>query len=66
MIVKILRPEVTSLITQDLEILLNFSKWLTEESSWAENIGLHHLATGFADNLREEINFEIEARNMEQ
>ncbi len=65
-IVKILRPEVTSLITQDLEILLNFSKWLTEESSWAENIGLHHLATGFADNLREEINFEIEARNMEQ
>ncbi|MGX9135322.1 ABC1 kinase family protein [Rummeliibacillus sp. JY-2-4R] len=65
-IIKILRPEVTSLITQDLEILLHFSKWLTEESSWAENIGLHHLATGFADALREEINFEIEAKNMEQ
>ncbi|MGG0657554.1 ABC1 kinase family protein [Rummeliibacillus pycnus] len=65
-IVKLLRPDVTEVMNQDLDILLHFSEWLVEESSWAENLGLHHLATGFANSLREEINFEIEARNMEQ
>lgn len=65
-IVKILRPDVVAIMNQDLEILLHFANWLLEESSWAENLGLYQLATGFADNLREEINFEIEARNMEQ
>ncbi|WP_146548260.1 ABC1 kinase family protein [Rummeliibacillus suwonensis] len=65
-IVKILRPDVVSVMNQDLDILLHFANWLAEESSWAENLGLYQLATGFADNLREEINFEIEARNMEQ
>ncbi len=65
-IVKILRPEVVSVMNQDLDILLHFANWLSEESSWAENLGIFQLAKGFADNLREEINFEIEARNMEQ
>lgn len=65
-IVKLLRSNVTSVINQDLDILLHFSEWLVEESSWAENLGIHQLATGFANSLREEINFEIEARNMEQ
>lgn len=65
-IVKLLRPEVTSVMNQDLDILLHFSRWLVEESSWAENLGFHQLATGFANNLRQETNFEIEARNMEQ
>ncbi|MEK4091313.1 MULTISPECIES: ABC1 kinase family protein [unclassified Viridibacillus] len=65
-VVKLLRPNITSVMQKDLDILLHFSSWLVEESTWAENLGFHQLATGFANSLLEEINFEMEVRNMEQ
>lgn len=65
-VVKILRSDVTRIMNKDLDILLHFAMWLEEESTWAENLGFLQLATGFANSLREEINFDIERRNMEQ
>lgn len=65
-IVKILRSEVTRIMNKDLDILIHFSAWLEAESVWAENLGFHQLAIGFARSLREEINFDIERQNMEQ
>nr|WP_233600597.1 AarF/UbiB family protein [Kurthia sp. 3B1D] len=65
-IVKVLRSDVTRIMNKDLDILLHFAMWLEEESIWAENLGFYQLATGFASGLREEINFDIERRNMEQ
>lgn len=62
-VVKLLRPEVKGVMRNDLDILVEFAEWVTSKSTWAENIGFRELAIGFANGLREEINFEIETRN---
>ena len=65
-VVKILRPEVKEIMRDDLGILLEFATWISSKSSWAESFGFKDLAIGFAASLREEIDFQIEARNMMQ
>lgn len=65
-VVKVLRPEIAQLLNKDLDLLINFASWLTEESQWAENLGFLELAKSFASSMREEINFDLELRNMEQ
>lgn len=65
-VVKILRPEVKEIMRDDLGILLEFATWISSRSSWAESFGFKDLAIGFAASLREEIDFQIEARNMTQ
>ncbi len=62
-VVKLLRPEVKDVMLNDLDILVEFAEWVSNKSKWAENIGFRELAVGFANGLREEINFEIETRN---
>lgn len=65
-VVKLRRPEIQTIMEDDLSILVEFAKWLSEKSSWAENLGFRELALGFAESFREEIHFDIEARNMIQ
>lgn len=65
-VVKILRPEIAHLLNRDLDLLISFASWLTEESQWAENLGFLELAKSFANSMREEINFELELKNMQQ
>ncbi|AWE08487.1 ABC transporter [Lysinibacillus sp. 2017] len=65
-VVKLLRPEVKGIMTEDLTILMEFAGWITSKSKWAENLGFYDLAKGFSLALSEEIDFHIEARNMEQ
>ncbi|MBQ0139945.1 MAG: AarF/ABC1/UbiB kinase family protein [Kurthia sp.] len=65
-VVKILRPEIDQLLNRDLDLLISFASWLTEESQWAENLGFLDLAIGFASSMREEINFDLELKNMQQ
>jgi ubiquinone biosynthesis protein len=65
-VVKILRPEVKGIMTEDLTILMEFASWISSKSQWAENLGFYDLAKGFSMALSEEIDFHIEARNMEQ
>ncbi|TSI07707.1 AarF/ABC1/UbiB kinase family protein [Lysinibacillus sp. BW-2-10] len=65
-VVKILRPQVKEIMREDLSILIEFANWVSNRSQWAENLGFRGLAEGFAASLREEIDFNIEARNMIQ
>lgn len=62
-VVKLLRPDVSEIMEDDLGILLDFAEWISEKSSWAESIGFKDLAKGFAEGLKEEIDFSIEVRN---
>lgn len=62
-VVKLLRPDVSTIMRDDLDILVEFAEWLAIKSSWAAKIGFRELAIGFANALREEIDFEIEIRN---
>jgi ubiquinone biosynthesis protein len=65
-VVKLLRPEIKRIMRDDLNILVEFAEWVSNRSVWAENLGFRELAIGFAAGLREEINFNIEIRNMIQ
>lgn len=65
-VVKILRPQVKQIMREDLSILLEFADWITARSQWAESLGFKTLAEGFASSMKEETDFEIEARNMIQ
>ena len=62
-VVKLLRPDVTDLMRDDLNILVEFAEWISSKSSWAQNLRFRELAVGFAAGLREEVNFDIEVRN---
>lgn len=65
-VVKILRPQVKTIMREDLNILLDFADWITAKSQWAESMGFKALAEGFANSMKEETDFSIEARNMIQ
>lgn len=65
-VVKILRPDVKRIMHDDVGILVEFATWISSKSTWAESFGFKDLAIGFATALREEIDFEVEARNGEQ
>lgn len=65
-VVKILRPQVKTIMREDLSILLEFADWITTKSQWAESFGFKSLTEGFANSMKEETDFEIEARNMIQ
>ncbi len=62
-VVKLLKPEVKEIMRDDLDILVEFANWITEKSTWAESMGFRELAVGFAVALKEEVDFDIEARN---
>ncbi|MFJ8064083.1 ABC1 kinase family protein [Psychrobacillus sp. NPDC096426] len=64
--VKLLRPDVKDMMRDDLTILVEFARWVSDKSTWAENLGFRELAVGFATSLREEVNFDIEMRNTMQ
>lgn len=65
-VVKVLRPDMREVMRDDLDILVEFATWVSSKSKWAEGLGFRELAMGFAASLQEEIDFEIEARNMIQ
>ena len=65
-VVKLLRPDIKKIMRDDLNILVEFAEWVTSRSSWAENLGFRQLAIGFANGMREEVNFNIEIRNTVQ
>jgi ubiquinone biosynthesis protein len=63
-IVKVQRPGIREPMECDLDIMLRLARTLEAAASWARSFGVVDLAQGFADALREEIDFRIEARNL--
>jgi ubiquinone biosynthesis protein len=63
-IVKAQRPGIERLVARDLDILLRLADSLEARAAWARRIGSVALAEGFAQNLSEELDFRIEARNI--
>ena len=63
-VVKVLRPGVTSLVERDLDIIARLARRAEVRVAWARAIGVVTLAEGFAVALREELDFRVEARNL--
>jgi ubiquinone biosynthesis protein len=62
--VKVQRPGIRSTVEQDLDILLRLADTLEDRARWARAVGAAGVARGFADAMREELDFRVEARNM--
>jgi ubiquinone biosynthesis protein len=62
-VVKVQRPGVEALIERDLDIILALARRLDTTTDWGRRVGASDLAQGFAENLRQELDYTIEARN---
>jgi ubiquinone biosynthesis protein len=63
-VVKVRRPAAAGLVGPDLDIVQRLARRLENGTRWGRSVGAVHLAQGFADALREELDLRIEARNM--
>ncbi|WP_329549975.1 AarF/ABC1/UbiB kinase family protein [Streptomyces sp. NBC_01356] len=63
-VVKIQRPGIVRKVERDLDICRRVAHTLDQRYNWAKSIGAVDLAEGFADALREELDFRVEARNL--
>jgi ubiquinone biosynthesis protein len=62
-IVKVQRPGIEAAVQRDLDVLLQFAKTVEARTSWGADYQVLQFATDFADRVREELDFRIEARN---
>ncbi len=63
--VKVRRPGCRPVVERDLDILCGFARKLEERTRWGWAAGAEALAQGFAASVLEELDFRIEARNMQ-
>jgi ubiquinone biosynthesis protein len=59
--VKVQRPGIRAMVERDLDIVARLARSLEARTHWARAIGTRELALGFADAVREELDFRIEA-----
>jgi ubiquinone biosynthesis protein len=63
-VVKVQRPGIASLVERDLDIVQRLARMLERNTDWGRSMGVRSLAEGFADAMREELDFTVEAGNM--
>jgi ubiquinone biosynthesis protein len=63
-VVKVQRPGIGALVDRDLDIVRRLAKLLDRNTDWGRSMGVRALADGFADAMREELDFTVEAGNM--
>jgi ubiquinone biosynthesis protein len=63
-VVKVQRPGIASVVDRDLDIVRRLAKLLEKNTDWGRSMGVRALADGFADAMREELDFTVEAGNM--
>ncbi|HET6530268.1 MAG TPA: AarF/UbiB family protein [Actinoplanes sp.] len=64
-VVKVQRPGIVAVVERDLDILLQLALTLEERTAWGRSFGVRGLATGFAEALREELDFTVERDNLQ-
>lgn len=63
-VVKVQRPGIASVVDRDLDIVQRLARTLERNTDWGRSMGVRGLAEGFADAMREELDFTVEAANM--
>ena len=63
-ILKVQRPGVDEQVTQDLEMIRRLTCRLESRAGWARGYHVAELGSGFADAVKEELDFGAEARNI--
>lgn len=65
-IVKVKRPNIEKVVSEDLEILFDLAEFLEHRFEWAKMYGLTELVEEFSDSLKKEMDFAREGRNAER
>jgi len=63
-VVKVQRPGIATVVDRDLDIVRRLARLLERNTDWGRSMGVRALADGFADAMREELDFTVEAGNM--
>jgi ubiquinone biosynthesis protein len=63
-VVKVQRPGIGPVVQRDLDIVARLATTLHSRTRWGRTIGVRELAAGFADAMREELDFRVETANM--
>jgi ubiquinone biosynthesis protein len=63
-ILKVQRPGIAELVARDLDMIRHLTRRLEARAGWARSHHLADLGRGFADALAEELDFQVEARNI--
>ncbi|GAA1685708.1 AarF/UbiB family protein [Kribbella yunnanensis] len=63
-VVKVQRPGIASVVDRDLDIVRRLARLLERNTDWGRSMGVRALADGFAEAMREELDFTVEANNM--
>lgn len=63
-VVKVQRPGIRAVVDLDLEIMDRLARTLTDRTTWGRTLGARDLAAGFAEAIREELDFRVESTNM--
>ncbi|MDO5745942.1 MAG: AarF/UbiB family protein, partial [Micrococcaceae bacterium] len=63
--VKVQRPGVIPLVERDLDITLRMAQTLERSTEWGRSLGITKIAVGFAESLRDELDYRLEAMNIQ-
>lgn len=63
-VVKVQRPRAREQAVADLALVSGLADWLEERTDWGRRLGTRDLAAGFAESLREELDYRVEMDNM--
>lgn len=64
-VMKVQRPGIQTLVERDIDILFQVAHTLEARTVWGKQMQVNDLAHGFAENLQEELDFRVEARNIQ-
>ncbi|GAA4449675.1 AarF/UbiB family protein [Phytohabitans houttuyneae] len=64
-VVKVRRPGVAAVVERDLDILERLARTLEARTAWSRSFGARRLVGGFAEALREELDFTVERDNLQ-
>ena len=64
-VLKIQRPGTREEVMRDTDILVEICDWLDRNTPWGEDIGIADLARSFSQSLRDELDYDVEARNVD-
>jgi len=62
-IVKVQRPGIAEAVDRDLDVLLELARLVEARTAWGSDYQVLQFVGDFADRVREELDFRIEARN---
>ncbi|MBN9619658.1 MAG: AarF/ABC1/UbiB kinase family protein, partial [Actinobacteria bacterium] len=62
-VVKVQRPAARRVVTADLDILMRLARRLDGTTAWGHRLGVLRLAEGFAESLRDELDYTVEQDN---